>query len=301
MKCFSRALILLLSLQSLLTQALDVKIPKLNNDRDRLIVQLIDLALSKQGVSAKFIEADEVVSDTRLAEDLRTGKIDVLWGGMSRDLEDSLQPVRVPLFKGIQGHRIFVISPSSQTGLSQVKNLSDLKQFMAGSGLGWGDTDIVQAAGLPIVTTAKGVNLWLMLEGGRLDYFPLAIHEQWSEITARPELNLTAEKNLLLVYPFAMYLYVSKENSKLYNLLYSGMNAAIDDGSYDKFLFSAPLFKDALIAADVSKRTVIRIANPYMHPATPVNEAKYWLDPKKLTIKDLKALSAPASPANLED
>ncbi|WP_370980374.1 diguanylate cyclase [Agaribacterium sp. ZY112] len=278
------------SLHSQAAQTVDINIPKLANDRDKLVIELIELVLQTQNVKANFIESAEQVSDSRQAEELRSGRLSLLWAGMSQDREEELLPVRVPLFKGIQGHRIFCIRPDKQSYFSAVQNLDDLKRLEAGSGLGWGDTYIIEAAGIPTVTTAKGASLWLMLDGERFDYFPLAIHEPWSEIAARPELNLGVEKTIMLVYPFGMYIYVNKDNQQLHDLLYKGMNAAIDDGSYDKFLFSSPLFKDALIAADVSKRKVIRIPNPFIHPATPVNIEKYWLDPEKLTIEELRAL-----------
>lgn len=269
---------------------MDVHVPKLSNDRDRLVVDLIKLVLRKQGIKANVIEAAEATSDSRQAEDLRSEKLSLIWSGMGQEREDVLLPVRIPIFKGIQGHRIFSIRPEAQSAFSQVKSLEDLKRFKAGSGMGWGDTNIIIAAGLPTVTTTKGVNLWPMLDGGRFDYFPLAIHEPWGEIKSRPEYSLTVEKNLMIVYPFAMYFYVSKDNKKLHDTIYKGMNAAIDDGSYDTFLFSSPIFKDALIAADVSQRTFIRVGNPYMHPATPVDIEKYWLDPKKLTLEELRSL-----------
>ncbi|WP_096086958.1 diguanylate cyclase [Agaribacterium haliotis] len=291
MKAYICALFLaFFSSQSLAQRSIDINIPQTNNDRDRLVVELLGRIFEAQDYRANFIEATEFLSDSRQTEELRSGRLDIIWAGMSEDREEILLPVRVPIFKGIQGHRIFSIRPESQSAFAMVKNLDDLKRFEAGSGMGWGDTVIIEAAGLPTVTTSKGVNLWPMLDGARFDYFPLAIHEPWSEIRSRTDLNLTVEKHLLLVYPFAMYFYVNAEDQKLRNILHSGMNAMLDDGSYDRFLFSAPMFKDALIDADVSQRTVIRIPNPFMHPATPVNETKYWLDPKKLTIEDLQAL-----------
>lgn len=266
---------------------LDLDIPRQDNDKDRLVIKLLTLALSKVDIKPRFEENPELVSEARLEQETQSNKIQLIWAGMSPEREETLYPIRVPIFKGILGHRIFVIRNDAQHKFNHIRTLSDLQQLKAGAGTFWGDTQILKNADLPTVTTVKGVNLWDMLDGSRFDYFPLAIHEPWGEMRARTDLELTVEKNVMLVYPFAMYFYVSRENTKLHRLIKEGMQLAIQDGSYDEFLFNDPIFKAALIDADVSKRTVVRIGNPFMHPETPVDIPEYWLDPTKLSAQDL--------------
>lgn len=283
--CFKTIFVLslILTTQLYAQQSIEIKIPKLVNDRDKLVIDLLKLSLAKSAVTVKFIEANELVSEIRQQEQLISGDLDIIWNGMSVDLENKAQPIRVPIFKGILGHRIFVIQQGQQAQFDEINTLTDLQNFKAGSGKLWSDTKILQNANLPIVATLKGENLWPMLDGGRFDYFPLAIHEPWSYVRDRTDLDLSVEKHILLVYPNAMYFYVSN-NPKLYQLIYDGMLASIKDGSYDHFLFNADMFKSALIAANVSERKVIKITNPFMHPKTPVDVAEYWLDPTKLSL-----------------
>lgn len=257
----------------------ELNIPNLDTEKDKLIHQLLDLALSKTGSNVEYIAQPNQLSAGRLVERVESNKVDVFWAGMSPEVEEALAPIRIPIFKGLLGHRIFVIRRGDEHRFKSVKTLSDLQHFSAGQGRFWGDTDILQKAGLPVTTTVKGANLWPMLDGGRFDYFPLAVHEPWSEIDARPDLDLTVDSNVLLVYPFAMYFYVNKNNTELYKAIKTGMNIAIEDGSYDKLLFNSSMLKDALVRAKVADRVVIRIANPAMHPDTPVDVTKYWFDP----------------------
>ena len=112
-----------------------------------------------------------------------------------------------------------------------MRSLEDLKKFSAGPGRFWGDTQILKANQIPVVTPVKYHNLFPMLEGGRFDYFPRAVHEPWNEVVANKELNLKVEYNLLLVYPFAMYLFVSKQDRALHDKIYQGLELAIQDAN----------------------------------------------------------------------
>ena len=186
------------------------------------------------------------------------------------------------MLKGLLGHRIFIIKKENQALFDNIKTLDDLKRLKAGQGTEWGDTQILKSASIPVITTLKYPNLFLMLEGGRFDYFPRALHEPWSEVEERPELNLTIEKHIMLVYPFAMYFYVAKDNQALHDKLYQGFEMAISDGSFDQLFFNNQLIKDALNKTNIKNRTVIKIPNPAMHPDTPIDRKEFWLDPTSL-------------------
>ena len=146
----------------------------------------------------------------------------------------------------------------------------------------WGSTRVMEAAGLPVVKSVKYSGLFYMLDGERFDYFPRAVHEPWAEIASMPNLNLKVEEKLLLIYPYAMYFYVQKNNHTLHAKLEKGLEAAIADGSFDALFFNNTLIKDALNRTNLNNRRVLRIANPEMHPDTPVNRPELWLDVRSL-------------------
>ncbi len=284
MKALLYLLVLCLGLRFLSVDAatLTLKLPDASIEKDKLIVELLLLSLESMGHDVRIEYGTERLTAARMAEKAANGDLDLFWAGMSPELENTLLPIRIPIFKGILGHRIFVIRADQQYRFENIDNIEALSKLRAGQGRFWGDTEVLQRAGLNVVTAVKGESLWPMLDGGRFDYFPLAIHEPWHEIEIRPELPLTVENNILLVYPFAMYFYVAADNHALHSLVSEAMNWAIESGAYDRYLYQHPLFKGGLEQAKVTQRRTLRIDNPNMHSETPVNIEKYWLDVTKL-------------------
>ncbi|WP_028865731.1 transporter substrate-binding domain-containing protein [Psychromonas aquimarina] len=246
--------------------------------RDGLVQDILSLILSKSDPQASIRQLSEELPEPRLIEEIQLGKVDLMWAGASPHLDEKLLTIRIPLYKGLLGHRIFIIKKEHQARFDDIKTLAQLKQLTAGQGTLWGDTKVLQDAAIPVVTTLKYPNLFYMLEGERFDYFPRAVHEPWDEVAARPELNLAVDKNVLLVYPFAMYFYVEKNNQALHDKLARGFEAAIADGSFDQLFLNHQMIKDALQKTNLKNRTVIRINNPNMHPDTPVDRPELWLD-----------------------
>lgn len=246
--------------------------------RDRLIGDILTLIVNKLDSPLSIKQLPESRPEQRLIEDLQLGKVDLLWSGASPGLDENFLAVRIPLFKGLLGHRIFIIKKENQSRFDHIKTLQQLKKLKAGQGTLWGDTKVLKDAHLSVVTTLKYPNLFYMLEGERFDYYPRALHEPWSEVASRPELNLAVEEKVLLIYPLAMYLYVNKNDQVLHDKLVSGFEIAIEDGSFDELFFNNPMIKDALQKSNLKNRNIIRIANPNMHPDTPVDRPELWLD-----------------------
>ena len=259
-----------------------LKINKVKGEKEELIFSLLRLALEKVGPQVKIEELNEVIPEGRWISKVQDGSLDVLWAGSSKGLDEQMLPVRIPLLKGLLGHRVFLIRREDQHRFDIVKTLEDLKKFKARMGSLWGSTRVMEAAGLPVVKSVKYPGLFYMLDGERFDYFPRAVHEPWAEIASMPNLNLKVEEKLLLIYPYAMYFYVQKNNHTLHAKLEKGLEAAIADGSFDALFFNNTLIKDALNRTNLNNRRVLRIANPEMHPDTPVNRPELWLDVRSL-------------------
>jgi hypothetical protein len=56
------------------------------------------------------------------------------------------------------------------------------------------------------------------------------------------------------------------------------LESAIKDGAFDKYFYGSPEVKEALEKADLVNRRAIRISNPYLPKATPLNRKELWLD-----------------------
>ena len=255
---------------------------KVDSAKEQLMLDILKMAVSKAAPDTVFNHSDSLMTATRATEELKTGGINVFWAGVTPKLEETFRPIYIPVLKGLLGHRIFIIKKGTQSLFDNINTLSDLKVLKAGQGSTWGDTRVLKGADIPTATTLKYNNLFRMLEGDRFDYFPRAVHEPWSEVVSRPELNLTVEKRILLIYPFAMYFFVEKDNKRLHDMINQGFELAIKDGSFDRLFFSNQLIKDVMQNSNLKKRVVIRIPNSDMSPKTPYDRKEFWLDINKL-------------------
>ncbi len=245
---------------------------------DHYMVGLLKLAASYTDERIKFVENGEEISRARIAEMVEDGDLSVLWTGASKAKDQRHIPVHIPVYKGMMGHRIFIIRQGDQARFDRVKSLEDLKQVAMGQGKTWTDTGILNAAGLRVVTTLKAEGLYYMLDGGRFDAFPRGVHEPWKEIEDHPKLALTVEKGIILKYTMPYYIYVSKTQPKLASVIYDGLNQAIADGSFDQYFFNDPEVKKALQKAKLGARRVYSINNPNIGPQTPLDREELWLD-----------------------
>lgn len=259
-----------------------IKVNKVQGAKEELAFSILQLAMSKIDPETTFSQYSEVLNSTRVASEVEANNIDVIWSGASPAKDETLQAVRIPVLKGLFGHRIFIIRKADQATFSKINTFSDLTKLNAGQGTFWGDTQVLKNAKIPTVTTIKYPNLFLMLEGGRFDYFPRAVHEPWVEVKSRPELNLVVDKHVMLIYPYAMYFYLNKSNQALHDKIYKGFEMAIADGSFDELFFNHPMIKDALSQANLGQRKIIRVDNPFMHADTPNDRKEFWLDVERL-------------------
>jgi len=258
--------------------AAEIRVRNANGEKEALVFSILKLVMSKSASDARFVEHHENLTEARMMREVEAGNMDVMWSGASPDKDEKLKAVRIPILKGLLGHRIFIIRSEDKQRFGQIGSLNELKALDAGQGTFWGDTRVLKHSGIPTITTIKYPNLFLMLEGGRFDYFPRAVHEPWVEVRKRPELNLAVDKNILLIYPFAMYFYVNKSNQALHDTIQRGFEIAIADGSFNELFFNHPMIRDVLEKANLSERKIFRIDNPFMHPETPYEREEFWLD-----------------------
>jgi hypothetical protein len=251
---------------------------------EALMLEILKLTIEKSGNRRDYnIEGHELtVTEARLAELLKDGKLSVMWAGIQAQYEEDLIPIRIPILRGMLGHRIFIIRKGDQHIFDKVKTLEDLQEIPLGQGRSWGDTAVLKAGGMNVVAPTKFLSLMHMLEGGRFDFFPRAVHEPWVEVQNYKELNLTVEESILLIYPYAMYFYVQIGNEKLAKDIEQGFYNAFADGSYDEIFFNHPMIKDALEQSNLKGRKIFRIPNPNLPRKTPIDKKELWLDIDKL-------------------
>lgn len=255
-----------------------IKVNEATDGNGRYAMQMIRLALSKIDAKYDFKIDTAEVSQARNIADVAEGRSDLLWAATNQEMEDQLLPIRIPLYKGLLGHRIFIINPASQARFDRVKTFADLKGFSFGQGTTWADSDILASNGLNVVRTNKYQSLFYMVDGGRFDAFPRGVQEPWGELQSHSDLLLAVEKRIMLVYRMPFYLFTAKTNTKLAADLELGLNRAIADGSFDRIFLNDPMVKDVLEKANLEQRLVFPLDNPTLPKETPVERPELWLD-----------------------
>ena len=260
-----------------------VRTMPVSSDIDKYTLKILELALARVNTSYKVqVDLDQTRTQARFIADVKAGNVELMWAATDEHFESELLPVRIPLLKGLLGHRIFLIHKNDQYKFDKVNTLDDLRQLKLGQGATWADTQILESNRLNVVKANKYESLLYMLDGGRFDAFPRGIQEPWSEVNKIPGLELAVEKRVMLVYKMPFYFFVGRDNRKLARDLEDGLNSIIADGTFDKVFFADPSIRNAVELADLKNRIVFYLDNPNLPPETPVNRPELWLDVKTL-------------------
>jgi ABC-type amino acid transport substrate-binding protein len=207
--------------------------------------------------------------------------VHVMWTMTSREREERLLPIRIPIYRGLIGWRVLLQRTGDAEQLATVNTLDDLKRYTFGQRHDWPDTTILRANGLNVVASQHYQGLFQMLAAGRFDLFPREVVVAWQErdrAVARG-LDLTVDAHLLLHYPTAFYFFTSRNRPDLATDIERGLEAMIADGSFQR-LFEQ-YHGDTLRQANLHKRRIIELNNPDLPPATPFSRKELWLEPEE--------------------
>ena len=251
-------------------------------EKEKYMEGLVELALSYSDLDVQFeVNSRANYTDldrSQMVNAIEQGEISIMWSGTSKQLEKQLRPIRIPLYKGLLGMRLLLISPDQQQKFDSVHSIDALKNIRLGQGKGWPDVTILENAGFNVVLSPTYEALFGKLNAGEFDAFPRGLQEPWAEIKSNPDIPLTVESNLLLAYKLPTYFFVSNQNTQLAHALENGLKKAIADKNFDDYFFYSDQVMDALKNANAVGRIILSIDNPYLPPDTPVDEKALWLD-----------------------
>ena len=246
--------------------------------------QLLDAALSSNRDKYGDYSATPFalpMSVQRGAAEVESGgrRVNIISRATNRDLEKRLLPVRIPLDKGLLGVRLFLIMPETQRRLDQVRTLADLRRFTIGQSSSWSDVAILQSAGFKLVLADGYLPLFSMLGAKRFDLFSRGAIEIDAELVSNQDSvpGLMIDKRLLLYYPMPRYFFVPRtpEGERMAQRIDDGLQRLRRSGEFERRYqaWKKLVLKDL----ELSGRTVFRLPNPELSPATPLAD-KYWWD-----------------------
>lgn len=246
------------------------------DQRSHYPVQLLALALEQTGVKYTLEASERILLQARALKHLAENReINVVWSMTDKTREQNLLPIRIPIFKGLIGWRVFMIRENYQERFSRINSLDGLRDFKPIQGHEWPDTKILQSNGFDVATSKAYLDLFLMLNQSQGDFLPRSVVEIWSELENEDMAsNFEVEPRLGVRYPTAMYFFVNKSNTILARLLETGLELAIKNGKFDELFMR--VHKSALEKADMENRTFYQLENPLLPEKTPVERNELW-------------------------
>lgn len=243
--------------------------------RQDYAIILLERALEAAGQLYTLRASATQYGQKRALTDLATDKgIDVAWSMTSKEREDSLMAIRIPIFKGLIGWRLPLVRSGNADLFAGATEVENIRAFRAGQLHDWPDTKIFKDNDVPVFGSSTYEGLFKMLAKGRIDYFPRSVIEVWQELEARPELDLEVESNIVIYYPTAFYYFVSKSRPDLYHIILRGLNTMQQNGEFDQLFFQH--FGELVKRAQLPSRQKIPLINPLLPYNTPLKNKHYW-------------------------
>jgi hypothetical protein len=246
------------------------------------VIELLQLALDHSTEHYQLQPTSEPMNQARAQYNLEhnPAELQVMWAMTTREREEHLQPVRIPIYKGLIGWRVNLLKKSQQQLFSHVRSLDDLKAWHFGQRQDWPDTALLRANDLQVVTSASYSGLFAMLAAGRFEAFPREVVTAWQEQAraAQAGQDLVVDEHVLLHYPSAFYFFTSKQRPDLAEQIRLGLEASIADGSFEA-LFQRH-HGATLKQVNFTQRQVIELQNPELPAATPFSRKELWYRPE---------------------
>ncbi|WP_416306851.1 substrate-binding periplasmic protein [Neptunicella sp. SCSIO 80796] len=237
--------------------------------------EILELALQQSGIAYQLQPVPiPTVPQSRSISLIQQGVYDVHWMATSKEREQLVKPIRIPLFKGLIGWRLMFVHQDNVQRFSALQGKQDLQKLTAGQGRDWPDTQVLESNGFKIFRATTTAGLLQMVSLKRVDYFPRSVIEIWHEYGLKQYDAIVIDPTFALKYPAAEYLFVRNDNQRLHEVIERGLNKAIANGLFDELFYK--YFATTLENANLGQRKIINLSNPMMSEQTPLDRKELW-------------------------
>jgi len=247
---------------------------------------LLELALSKQELIHNWqvhIQQGLMTQERALHQLKLNQSYDVYWAGTTRERERHLRAIRIPLTKGLLGFRASLVHRDNIDRIDAITNRQQLLDLLPCQAAHWPDTEILLNAGFSVVSSPVYEGLFKQLRTKRCHFFPRGVAEATPEYLARreayPEIQLY--QNTIIHYPFPMYFFVSRNRQLLALAIEQGLEAAIDDGSFEKYLANHETTRHLFPLDTWLHARYFMLENPTLPDDTITTDTRYWIQPPR--------------------
>ncbi|MGI2217948.1 hypothetical protein ACRN94_13310 [Shewanella baltica] len=247
------------------------------------LLQLVIDATNADFGQASLEVSDVIMSRNRILRELQDGQtINVIAEASSLEWNTKLIPIKIPIRKGIQGFRVFIIQKENAESLAQITSIIQLTSLKTGSGSQWSTKVAMQQAGFDVVESIQYDSLFNMLSKGRFVTFGRGVNEAYQELEQfnLQYPNLVIDENILLHIPLATYFYVSPNKPHLAQRIEVGLRRIINNGEFERLFYKRHC--DFLIKSKMNQRLIFKIDNPLISEAemTSIVGKDFLLNPK---------------------
>ncbi len=172
-----------------------------------------------------------------------------------------LDYINFPVDLGVLGYRVCFINPKLKAAGVKIDTLAQLQQYSFVHGVGWADTEIFRHNGLKVQEIENYDGIFLMVIGGRVDFFCRGANEILGEKEQFKHLSkLMIDDHFMLVYPLPRFFYFNKANQLAKERISLGLDKAYADGSLQQLwqIHHRP----SLDSVNLGARKVIYLENP---------------------------------------
>lgn len=186
-------------------------------------------------------------------------------------------PVRVPLLKGLLGYRVMITHTDYLPELSEISSIDDLKQYTILQGMFWQDTRILNYNHLQVKEGINYNSFFKQIERKRVPLFSRGVNEAFMEFDEfSTECGCIAvEPTFALHYDMPEYFFVHPDNTALARRIETGLNNIKANGRFDAIFDQ--FHADILQRAELDKRLILELENPFLPPETPLDQPELWL------------------------
>ncbi|WP_018984473.1 type 2 periplasmic-binding domain-containing protein [Salinimonas chungwhensis] len=257
-----------------------------NDMRTEYPVALLTLALEKTGVKYSLLPSERILLQGKALRRLKENReVNVVWSMTDVQREKDLLPIRIPIAKGLIGWRVFLSTKGQVDNFGQITSKSGLRAQTPVQGEEWPDTKILQANGFNVFTVPDYLDAIEILQSQQASFFPRSVIEVISELESGGlPADIVLEKHLALYYPTAMYFFVNRGNPTLARLIRTGLERAIEDGSFDALFDSS--YQETFKQLDLDNRKIFILNNPALPDATPLDESALWHKPSGTSVNN---------------
>lgn len=178
--------------------------------------------------------------------------------------DEKLIVVPIPIRKGIQGFRLFIINEQSKKLMNNIHNFEDLLALPTGSGINWSTKRVMEKAGFNVVTGSNYDGLFGMLSKNRFLTFARGINEVYEEVASQKSTypNLVIDDNVLLYIPLVTYFYVSPKKPLIAERIKVGLLRLIKSGAFNAFFYKNHC--QYILKSQINRRKTFSISNEFI-------------------------------------